>query len=98
MCRNPLWSVGAFVPAKAMIETKAAETKVAIPSGRGIRSGERFDEVVELTPEQSRNPLWSGHSFRLKGNFCLPDEAQVAIPSGRGIRSGPWVAERFSKE
>ena len=61
---------------------------VAIPSGRGIRSGkvERNQDKVAV---DCRNPLWSGHSFRLNsGISAAKNDREVAIPSGRGIRSG----------
>ena len=87
--QSPL--VGAFVPAKAMIETKAAETKVAIPSGRGIRSGV-MAELVQTYQGYCRNPLWSGHSFRqmLDSNRVEKRMSRNPLWSGHSFR--PYIS------
>ena len=56
---------------------------VAIPSGRGIRSG---STEMHILPEQQqgRNPLWSGHSFRLK----VPQLYGFVIQSRNPLWSG----------
>ena len=60
--QSPL--VGAFVPAKIGVCENCGDKGVAIPSGRGIRSGRTTRSYLPMRLPR-RNPLWSGHSFRL---------------------------------
>ena len=84
--QSPL--VGAFVPAEKTCPQCGRDFCVAIPSGRGIRSGCKKQHAAAIAGE-GRNPLWSGHSFRRMGGYrSRAVQQQVAIPSGRGIRSG----------
>ena len=83
--QSPL--VGAFVPAHTMKNVSATPQIVAIPSGRGIRSG---STKIPILLSSRRVAIPSGRGIR-SGSFgrpeaCLADP--VAIPSGRGIRSG----------
>ena len=58
--QSPL--VGAFVPAEGQQDRKSREEQVAIPSGRGIRSGNQVER--EQPPAENRVAIPSGRGIR----------------------------------
>ena len=86
MSQSPL--VGAFVPAAYEALPGEDADEVAIPSGRGIRSG------YETSTSEQSPELWvaipSGRGIRSGEERQMVEKGRVlvAIPSGRGIRSG----------
>ena len=54
------------------------DQEVAIPSGRGIRSG--LSVLRLAVTSRRRNPLWSGHSFRQTGEIYGPVDFMSQSP------------------
>ena len=77
-----------------MTDSTVSKKAVAIPSGRGIRSG----LLTRTTPFQKRYvAIPSGRGIRsgLSKMMMVSRGKYVAIPSGRGIRSGKIADSRI---
>ena len=65
---------------------------VAIPSGRGIRSGHGKRDDKTVVPD-GRNPLWSGHSFRQEDAAL-----SVRVPVSQSPLVGAFVPAQTASE
>ena len=87
-CKSQSPLVGAFVPANRGKPHLQLGRAVAIPSGRGIRSGPTPEVFENKELLLSQSPLVGAFVPAQASMIVKIARDEVAIPSGRGIRSG----------